>query len=132
MTDLIPERHLLASSDTFQLFPFYTYDEDGTNRRENITDWALAEYRSRYGADVTKWEIFHAVYGLLHSPDYRERYAENLKRELPRIPCSRPPASAPSPRPDGASPSCTPASRAPPSTRCATSSGRRSPGAWNG
>jgi len=37
-------------------------------------------------ADLTKQDIFHYVYGLLHSPEYRERYKENLKRELPRIP----------------------------------------------
>ena len=35
---------------------------------------------------ITKWDIFHYVYGLLHHPDYRERYQANLKRELPRLP----------------------------------------------
>jgi predicted helicase len=70
-----------------QFFPFYIYDEDGSNRRENITDWALNEYRTHYhDQKITKWDIFHYVYALLHHPDYRERYAANLKRELPRIP----------------------------------------------
>ena len=70
-----------------QCFPFYTYDEDGTNRRENITDWALAQFRTHYHDDtITKWDIFHYVYGILHHPDYRERYQANLKRELPRLP----------------------------------------------
>ena len=70
-----------------QCFPFYTYDEDGTNRRENITDWALAEFRTHYGDDtITKWDIFHYNYGLLHHPDYREKYEMNLKRDLPHIP----------------------------------------------
>ena len=70
-----------------QCFPFYTYDEDGSNRRENITDWALAQFRAQYGDDtITKWDIFHYVYGLLHHPTYRDRYKANLKRELPRIP----------------------------------------------
>ena len=70
-----------------QCFPFYTYDEDGSNRRENITDWSLARFRARYGDDtIGKWDIFHYVYGLLHHPGYRERYQANLKRELPRIP----------------------------------------------
>jgi predicted helicase len=79
--------HLCASTDTFQGFPFYTYDENGSNRRENITDWALGEFRKHYAdATISKWEIFHYTYALLHSPDYRERYAANLKRELPRIP----------------------------------------------
>ena len=75
-----------------QCFPFYVYDEDGANRRENITDWALGQFQAAHGADVTKWDIFHYVYALLHSPAYRTRYAENLKRELPRIPME-PPAS---------------------------------------
>jgi predicted helicase len=70
-----------------QCFPFYTYNEDGTNRRENITDWALEQFRSHYkDKAITKWDIFHYVYALLHHPLYRERYAANLKRELPRIP----------------------------------------------
>jgi predicted helicase len=69
-----------------QCFPFYTYSEDGSNRRENITDWALKQFQEQYGPEVTKRDIFHYVYAVLHSPQYRERYAENLKRELPRIP----------------------------------------------
>ena len=70
-----------------QCFPFYTYDEDGTNRQENITDWALAEFRIHYGDDtITKWDIFHYTYGILHHPLYREKYEMNLKRDLPHIP----------------------------------------------
>ena len=70
-----------------QCFPFFTYDEDSSNRRENITDWALAQFRVHYGDDtIIKWDIFHYVYGLLHHSGYRERYQANLKRELPRIP----------------------------------------------
>ena len=70
-----------------QCFPFYTYEEDGSNRRENITDWALAQFRAQYGDDtITKWDIFHYVYGLLHHPTYRDRYQADLKRDLPHIP----------------------------------------------
>ena len=70
-----------------QCFPFYTYDEDGTNRQENITDWALAEFRTHYNDNtITKWDIFHYNYGLLHHPTYREKYEANLKRDLPHIP----------------------------------------------
>ena len=87
MTNLIPDLHTLAASDSFQCFPFYIYDEDGTNRQENITDWALAEFRIHYGDEtITKWGIFHYNYGLLHHPDYREKYEMNLKRDLPHIP----------------------------------------------
>ena len=70
-----------------QCFPFYTYDEDGRNRRENITDWALAQFRAHYGDDsIGKWNIFHYVYGLLHHPTYRDRYQVDLKRDLPHLP----------------------------------------------
>ena len=84
-TNMIPSTDL--AFEIAQCFPFYTYDEDGTNRRENITDWALAEFRNRYSdRTITKWDIFHYTYGLLHHRDYREKYAANLKRDLPHIP----------------------------------------------
>ena len=70
-----------------QCFPFYTYDEDGTNRKENITDWALAQFRTHYKDDsISKWDIFHYNYGILHHPHYRQKYEANLKRDLPHIP----------------------------------------------
>ncbi len=84
MADVIPDLHLTGDS---QCFPFYTYDEDGTNRQENITDWALSEFRTHYNDDtLTKWDIFHYTYALLHHPAYREKYEMNLKRDLPHIP----------------------------------------------
>jgi predicted helicase len=77
----------VVSIDIAQCFPFYTYKEDGTNRGENITDWALDQFRSHYkDKSITKWDIFHCTYAVLHHPEYRTRYAANLKRELPRIP----------------------------------------------
>jgi predicted helicase len=88
MTDCILEQ---VASGGFgsptQCFPFYIYNEDGTNRRENITDWALMQFREHYTNDqITKWDIFHYTYALLHHPAYRERYQVNLKRDLPHIP----------------------------------------------
>lgn len=83
-TNAVPD---LMPQGGSQCFPYYTYDEDGTNRQENITDWALDQYRTHYKSNsITKWDIFHSTYALLHHPDYRTRYAANLKRELPRIP----------------------------------------------
>ena len=84
MTQQVVDLHLTGDS---QCFPFYTYDEDGRNRRENITDWVLEQFRLYYRDDtITKWDIFHYVYGLLHQPEYRERYQANLKRDLPHLP----------------------------------------------
>ena len=85
ITSMIPSIDL--AFEKTQCFPFYIYDEDSTNRRENITDWALAEFRTRYNDDtITKWDIFHYTYGLLHHPEYRKKYEANLKRDLPHIP----------------------------------------------
>ena len=88
IVDCIPDRVAMGGfGSPGQCFPFYTYDEDGRNRRENITDWALAQFRAHYGDDsIGKWDIFHYVYGLLHHPMYRERYQANLKRDLPHLP----------------------------------------------
>lgn len=59
-----------------------------TVRRDGITDAGLAHFQAAYPAEtLTKEDLFYYVYGLLHSPDYRERYADNLSKELPRIPC---------------------------------------------
>ncbi|WP_061961097.1 DEAD/DEAH box helicase [Demequina flava] len=84
---------------TGQFFARYTYEPveddtlelsddviDGYRRIDNITDATLKQYRHWYGDDVTKDDIFAFIYGFLHSPDYRTRFAADLKRSLPRIP----------------------------------------------
>lgn len=60
---------------------------------DNITDWALTQFKKHYqpgsgkkAKPITKEAIFHYVYAVLHDPQYREKYAQNLKREFPRIP----------------------------------------------
>ena len=84
MTNIIPD---LLPQGGSQCFPFYTYNEDGSNCNENITDWALNHWQQHYqDKKITKWDIFYYTYGLLHHPQYRDKYAQNLKRELPRLP----------------------------------------------
>lgn len=91
----------LQSDGGTQCFPLYLYDqqEEGSGslfedrstefqRRDAVTDAGLAHFQAAYpGEEFTKEDIFYYVYGLLHSPDYRDRYADNLTKELPRIPC---------------------------------------------
>lgn len=94
----VPDLHAL---DTGQFFPRYTWEPipegeldlgldgdvvDGYRRMDNITDEIHSLMRVRYGDEVTKDDVFFFVYGLLHSPEYRERYAGELKQMLPRIP----------------------------------------------
>ena len=61
----------------------------GHRRIDNITDEAFERFQAAYGALFTKDDIFFYVYGLLHSPEYRETYAADLKKMLPRIPLVR-------------------------------------------
>ena len=100
VTDKLPDFHLL---DTGQFFARWRYETvargemlsfeeverelvDGYQRIDNITDHALMTFRAAYGDSITKDDIFDYVYGLLHSPDYRETYAADLKKILPRVP----------------------------------------------
>ena len=96
--DAVPESKASAGAGRLcQLLPRYEYENgavveheklmpDEPLRRDNITDEALNAYSARYGEAVTKDDVFAYVYGILHSPDYRERYANDLTRLLPRIP----------------------------------------------
>lgn len=84
--DTVPSLTVL-SLDGNQCLPRYRVTSEG-EPIDNITDWALNKFVAHYGkaAKITKDDIFHYVYGVLHDPIYRQTYAQNLKRELPRIP----------------------------------------------
>ena len=101
MMDALPNLHTVNSG---QCFPFWLYDEaspaaepdmlsdlDGeavVQRRAAITEYALDLFAQAYRTEtISREDIFHYVYGLLHSEDYRERFRANLAKELPRIPC---------------------------------------------
>jgi predicted helicase len=84
----------MFSADAIQYVAFSRFDESG-NRIDNITDWALKQFTAHYkpaagggktGRKISKEAIFHYCYAVLHDPVYREKYAQNLKREFPRIP----------------------------------------------
>ncbi|OGJ67513.1 DNA methyltransferase [Candidatus Peribacteria bacterium RIFCSPLOWO2_01_FULL_54_110] len=69
-----------------QCVPLYRYEEDGT-RAENVTRWGLDQFRKHYkDKTISSEDIFHYIYAVFHNPAYKEKYAINLKRELPRIP----------------------------------------------
>ncbi len=109
MTKNVPDVSVI---DTGQCFPRYIYKDDTVSksknekqshlflisteesktadlqRRDAITDEGLAHFKAAYPNEkITKDDLFYYVYGLLHSEDYRARYADNLSKELPRIPC---------------------------------------------
>lgn len=103
ITKIIPDLNIMDAGA--QCFPLYYYDKNEGNigtlfdqgkenyvRRDGITDFILKQCRERYGFKVQKEDIFYYVYGLLHSSDYREQFAADLKKMLPRIPLVNVPA----------------------------------------
>ncbi|PWG60210.1 hypothetical protein DF200_04015 [Bifidobacterium catulorum] len=101
ISDCVPDLELNHHG---QCFPLYWYekadntgaltldevDSHGYIRHDAITDTGLKVFREAYpNLKITKEDIFYYVYGVLHSPEYRKRFANNLKKELPRIPLAR-------------------------------------------
>ena len=110
-SNVLPEKQFLANG---QCFPMYLYESaaesdqinfDGTDdlfsekavksgacktgytRKDAITDAGLAHFQVAYPSEqISKQDLFYYVYGVLHSSDYRESFADNLSKELPRIP----------------------------------------------
>lgn len=79
------DMHLVGAAAGGVVLPRYTKSGE---RVDNITDWAVAQFKANYASDlvITKDAIFAYCYAVLHDPLYREKYALNLKREFPRIP----------------------------------------------
>ncbi|MDD1415352.1 damage-inducible protein, partial [Dolichospermum sp. ST_con] len=97
ITDVIPDYHFQHNG---QCFPLYTYEKKSElgslfatanteqyTKKENIPDSILKEYQQKYqDKTITKEDIFYYIYGVLHSPEYKQRFASDLKKMLPRIP----------------------------------------------
>ena len=99
MTDCIADLHFVGD---VQAFPLYWYEEvkadsavqelpglektSGYIRHDAISDFILQEFRKVAGPKVQKEDIFEYVYGALHNPDYRRKFAADLKKQLPRLP----------------------------------------------
>ncbi|MTJ20797.1 N-6 DNA methylase [Dolichospermum sp. UHCC 0352] len=82
-SNTIIDLHLTGDS---QCLPLYRYDKEG-KRIDNITDWGLKQIQTHYQDEtITKIDIFHYTYAVLHNPAYRSKYELNLKREFPRLP----------------------------------------------
>ncbi|MCL1815866.1 MAG: DEAD/DEAH box helicase family protein [Treponema sp.] len=103
ITNIITDLNILDAGT--QCFPLYWYEkkdkaqsglfeqvEDEYIRHDAISDFILEQAKSRYGLKITKKDIFYYVYGLLHSPDYRTTFANDLKKMLPRLPLVEKPA----------------------------------------
>ena len=99
IVDQIPSLDLVEKT---QCFPLYYYEEikkddnapclegfeeeGGWVQHDAISDFILTQFRMKCGPSVQKRDIFYYVYGALHDPDYREKFASDLKKGLPRLP----------------------------------------------
>ena len=103
MVDAMPDLYLVEACQCFPRYRYQrrhyeqgelAYDEEPANgfdeieRVDNITDATLNAFRECFGndPDITKDAIFDYVYGVLHAPAYRERFANDLAKSLPRVP----------------------------------------------
>ena len=95
ITDCIPDVQLLYNGQCFPLYYYevnqaqaglYETQKDSENvRHEGISDFALETAQALYGKKISKEDIFYYIYGLLHSPEYRERFKADLTKMLPRV-----------------------------------------------
>ncbi|UCE27113.1 MAG: hypothetical protein JSW52_12320, partial [Candidatus Coatesbacteria bacterium] len=107
---LVESRITLSNKGIAYIFPYYLYPGSGTlddkesgNRSPNIEPGFASDFLAAVGAQTLEnspevgqrsgsreilyaEDIFYYIYGVLHSPTYRERYAEFLKLDFPRIP----------------------------------------------
>ena len=97
IVDSVPNLHTM---DTGQCFPLYLYEKPGDGnlfdqektdrhgyvRRDAITEDALLMFQKAYGTKITRLDVFHYIYGLLHVPAYRDRFTNNLSKQLPNVP----------------------------------------------
>jgi predicted helicase len=97
MTNTLPDFQLIANGQCFPLYYFEertkqspslfdTEDESEHIRRDALTDFIFDRAKKQYGKNVSKEDIFYYVYGLLHSPNYRFSFSNDLNKMLPRIP----------------------------------------------
>ncbi len=99
IVNVIPDLNMQHSGG--QGFPLYLYEEKQNDkaddlfaepsvtqyeRKDAISDAGLAHFADYYQQSISKEDLFYYIYGLLHSEDYREKYADNLSKQLPRIP----------------------------------------------
>ncbi len=97
ISNILPDLEIVEKS---QCFPLYIYgkaektdqislfnETESYTKKENIPDEILGDFQQTYGdKTITKEDIFYYVYGILHSPEYKQRFAADLKKMLPRIP----------------------------------------------
>jgi predicted helicase len=90
-TDKITDKTVLSSKDNANVFPLYLYPTEGEenlgeSRKPNIDEKIWHKIDKCAKLKTTPEQVFDYIYGVLHTPSYREKYKEFLKIDFPRIP----------------------------------------------
>ena len=93
--DTIADLHILGTN---RCIPLYVYsetqvggilqyaDQDAMSQGVNISSTFHRQAESKYGVRIEKEAIFYYLYGLLHSPSYKDTFRNNFSKEMPHIP----------------------------------------------
>jgi predicted helicase len=105
VSNLVPDLEMISKGQCFSLFTYGSVEESnddgvqgdlhleqqedsiaGYQRKDNIPQSFVDRIQSIYNRSLTRQDVFHYIYGVLHSPEYRRRFESDLKKMLPRIP----------------------------------------------
>ena len=89
--ELIPDRFFATTNGTPYFFPLFLYPTEneanlGEQRKPNLDETIWRKINECVGNKTIPEQFFDYIYGVLHTPSYRERYKEFLKIDFPRIP----------------------------------------------
>ena len=97
------QHHTVSLKEVNYLFPLYTYPTEGQehlglSHEPNLDRRLIEAVGSSLGLGFISdgsgnlqetfgpEDVFHYIYAVLHSPEYRHRYADFLKSDFPRVP----------------------------------------------
>ena len=93
VVSLLGDRGMMQSANYFPLYhiesnntPLLKEGQKEMNVEDGVSDWILKKARQEVSSKITKEDLFHYVYGFLHSPTYRKKYASTLTKQAPSIP----------------------------------------------
>ena len=87
MVSMLPDLHLIGAAQCFPKFIYVELPSGDYEQVPNIAESALTVFQEAYPSlNVDHDLLFNFIYGLLHSPSYRQRFGKNLLKQLPRIP----------------------------------------------
>ena len=97
MVNLPPDLEMISKGFCFPMYSYSKVEKTGglfdelgeLEKKENIPNAILTKFRNTFGSKIFKEDVFYYIYGVLHSPEYKQRFESDLKKMLPRIPLTK-------------------------------------------